>query len=94
MVSRSQKRERLELIFDVLLIIKKNNNSIKPTPLMRASNLSSTSFNLYEKILLGKKFVRIELDSNNRKYYTLTDKGFNYLDKYDVIKKFISEFDL
>ena len=88
------KRERLEVIFDILKIIRNNNNSIKPTPLLRFSNLSFNSFSIYERDLVGKGFMRIEEDLKGKKYYTLTDKGFNYLDKYDVIKRFISEFDL
>jgi predicted transcriptional regulator len=88
------KRERLEVIYDILDIIRNNNNSIKPTPLLRFSNLSFNSFSLYEKDLIKKEFIRLEEDKKGKKYYTLTDKGFNYLSKYSMIKSFISEFDL
>lgn len=88
------KRERLEVIFDILKIIRDNNNSIKPTPLLRFSNLSFNSFTIYEKDLIKKGFIRLEVDVKGKKYYTLSDKGFNYLNKYSMIKDFISEFDL
>ncbi len=89
-----QKRDRLEVIYDILKIIRTNNNSIKPTPLLRFSNLSFNSFSEYEKELLSKDFIKIIEDKKHRKHYTLTDKGFNYLDKYKLIKGFIDEFEL
>lgn len=87
------KRERLKVIYDILKIIKEHHNAIKPTPLLRISNLSFTSFSEYEQELLQKDFIRI-LGDSTRKEYTLTDKGFKYLEKYKVIIEFISEFEL
>lgn len=89
-----QKRERLEVIYDVLKVIADNKNSIKPTPLLRFSNLNFNSFAVYEAELIEKDFVRVLEDNKGKKCYTLTDKGFNYLDKYKMIKEFISDFDL
>jgi len=90
----SKKRDRLEVIYDILTIIQKHNNSIKPTPLLRKSNLSSQSFAEYFAELEKKGFVKELLDNKNRKFITLTDKGFKYLEKYLMIKGFISEFEL
>lgn len=90
----SRKRERLEVIYDILEIIRNKNNSIKPTPLLRFSNLSSQSFSEYIDELLKKRFVKELYDENNRKHYTLTDKGFRYLEKYSAIKGFIDDFNL
>ena len=93
-MNSKNKRDRLEVIFDILLIIKNNNNSIKPTPLLRFSNLSFKSFNEYETELIKKKFVQIIEDKKQRKHYTLTDKGFDYINKYKQMRKFIEEFEL
>lgn len=90
----NKKRERLEVIYDILRIINNHNNSIKPTPLLRYSNLSSQSFLEYLKELLEKGFVKELLDKKNRKYLTLTDKGFKYLEEYKRIIGFIDEFEL
>jgi len=49
-----RKRDRLEVIYDILKIIRHYNNSIKPTPLLRYSNLSSQSFSEYISELLDK----------------------------------------
>lgn len=89
-----RKRERLEVIYDILKIIRHHHNSIKPTPLLRYSNLSSQSFSEYLTELLDKGFV-IEIDDEKgKRFLTLTDKGFTYLDKYKLILGFIEEFEL
>lgn len=90
----SKKRDRLEVIYDILTIIQNHQNSIKPTPLLRYSNLSSQSFGDYYKELLEKEFVKEIRDKKNKKYITLTDRGFKYLEKYKLILGFIDEFEL
>ncbi|MBU0667367.1 MAG: winged helix-turn-helix domain-containing protein [Nanoarchaeota archaeon] len=90
----NKKRDRLEVIYDVLDIVRKNNNSIKPTPLLRKSNLSSQSFSEYLKELLDKEFLKEMNNKKERKCYTLTDKGFSYLEKYQAIIGFINDFEL
>jgi predicted transcriptional regulator len=94
MDSVNRKRDRLEVIHDILKIIRDNHNSIKPTPLMRKSNLSSQSFAEYYPDLFGKGLVKEILDKKGRKYISLSDKGFKYLEKYSLILGFIEEFEL
>ena len=89
-----RKRERLEVIYDILRIIMEKNNSIKPTPLLRLSNLSSSSFSDYFSELVEKALVKEVVDRKGHKYVTLTDKGFRYLEKYKLIIGFIGEFGL
>ncbi len=88
------KRDRLKVIHDILKIIKDNNNLIKPTPLLRFSNLSTNSFNEYIKELLHRDFVKQKNDKKGKKVFILTDKGFEYLDKYRIIVGFIEDFGL
>jgi predicted transcriptional regulator len=90
----TRKRERLEVIYSILYIIREHNNSIKPTPLLRYSNLSSSSFSEYYKELESKGFLKEMIDKKNKRFITLTDTGFKYLEKYNLIKGFINEFGL
>ena len=90
----SRKRDRLEVVYDILKIIQDNHNSIKATPLLRKSNLSSQSFAEYFVELSEKGFVKEIFDKKGRKFITLTDKGFKYLEKYSTILGFIEEFEL
>jgi predicted transcriptional regulator len=87
------KRGNLEIMRDILKIIMENKNSIKPTPLLRKSNLSSRRFKEYFSELLEKGFVR-ELQGKDGKSIVLTDKGFKFLERYQTIVDFITEFEL
>ncbi|MBI2138185.1 hypothetical protein HYU13_01225 [Candidatus Woesearchaeota archaeon] len=89
-----RKRDRLEVIYDILKIIRDRHNSVRPTPLLRIANLSSQSFAEYFGELASKGFVKEITDKKGRKYITLTDKGFRYLEKYAYIASFIDEFEL
>ncbi|MBW2968879.1 winged helix-turn-helix transcriptional regulator, partial [Candidatus Woesearchaeota archaeon] len=89
-----RKRERLEVIYDILKIIQARHNSIKPTPLLRQSNLSSQSFSEYYTELLNKGLVKEINDKKGKKFITLTDKGFKFIEKYKLILGFIDEFEL
>lgn len=88
-----KKRERLEIIYDILVLINNNHNQIKPTPLLRKSNLCSYQFDKYILELLEKNFIELSV-INSKKYYSLTKKGFEYISKYKVILKIIEDFDL
>lgn len=90
----TRKRDRLEVIHDFLKIIQENHNSIKRTPLLRRTNLSSQSFVEYYEELLNKGIIKEIHDKRGKKYITLTDKGFEYLENYKRILGFINEFDL
>jgi predicted transcriptional regulator len=90
----NKKRDRLEVVKDILMIIRDHKNSIKPTPLLRYSNLSSQRFAEYFKELIDKNLVKEIMDNKERKHITLTDKGFRYLERYKSIIEFVDEFDL
>jgi predicted transcriptional regulator len=85
------KRNKLEIVRDVLKIIQEN-RQIRPTPLLRKSNISSSRFKEYYSELLDKEFI-LETDEKN-KQIKLTEKGQRYLEKYLAIVNFIDEFDL
>ena len=89
----AKRRAKLEVIYDILSIIKEHRNSIRATPLLRLSNLSSERFQEYFSELLAKGFVR-EINGGAGKLITLTDKGFRYLDEYKMIVSFIEDFGL
>ncbi len=87
------KRERLEIIKDILEILK-DSRAIKMTPLLRKSNLSSQRFAEYFQELSGKGFITETIDKQGKKVYSLSEKGFRYLEKYKTIIGFIDEFEL
>ena len=87
------KRGRLEIIRDILNIIRENHNSIKPTPLLRQSNISSSRFKEYFNDLQERNFIK-KVNNKNGRFILLTEKGFKFLEKYKTIINFIDEFEL
>jgi predicted transcriptional regulator len=85
------KRNKLEIIRDILKLIQDNHN-IKPTPLLRSSGISSSRFKEYYLELIEKQLIKTTLGKN--KYVSLTENGQKYLEKYQTIINFIDEFEL
>jgi len=89
----AKKRERLEVIYDILSAIRDDGNRIKPTRLLHKSNLSPQMFKEYVSEMNKKGFLAEQGEAGKR-HYSLTDKGFRFLEQYKVIVKFIDDFGL
>jgi len=87
------KRAKLEIIKDILKIIQENRNSIKLTPLLRKSKLSSAGFKEYYTELIQRNLVK-EIGSGRERKVSLTERGMKFLEKYRTIIDFIDEFEL
>ncbi len=88
------KRGKLDIMRDILKVVQDNGNSIKPTPLLRKSNLASARFKEYCDELVEKGFVKSSEAEKGKRYVVLTEKGLRFLEKYKVIVDFIDEFGL
>ena len=89
----AKKRERLEVIKDILEAIKEGRH-IKPTRLLYASNLSPQMFKDYINELITKEFIKIENYDEGKKTFSLTKKGYEFLEQYKIIQNFIDNFGL
>ncbi|MEK6825187.1 MAG: DUF4364 family protein [Nanoarchaeota archaeon] len=89
----TKKRNRLEIIRDILEVIKSKQGRIKPTHILYKSNLSYVMMEEYLSELLEKEFI-IEQSAGKGKTYRVTDKGITYLDKYKMVSEFTSSFGL
>ena len=85
------KRSRLEIIKDILLILQNNRNAMRPTPLLRRYNLSTTRFKEYFIEMKKKGFVEVSKEDG---MVILTETGMRFLEKYKTIVDFIDEFGL
>ncbi len=89
----SSKRSRLQVIYDILDSVRQKKNKIKPTHIMYKANLSHQMMEDYLEDLIRKKFLK-ENKTTSGKTYSLTQKGFEYLDKYKLIIEFTDSFGL
>jgi len=88
-----KKRNRLEIIHDILRVIRDKNGKIKPTHILYKSNLSHQMMTEYLDELISKKFI-LELKTKTGKSYAITEKGQEYISKFSLIKDFTSSFGL
>ena len=89
----AKKRNQLEVIRDMLKVIKNKDGKIKPTHIMYKSNLSYQMMEIYLKELIDKDFI-VESKSKTGKTYSITSKGTEYLDKFKFIIEFTDSFGL
>jgi predicted transcriptional regulator len=94
----TKKRERLEIIKDILFCIREK-KKIKPTRLLYSSNLSPQMFKEYINELVSKGFIKMVIDQSKnkekeKKFFILTEKGNCFLNEYKIIENFIENFGL
>jgi predicted transcriptional regulator len=85
------KRDRLQVIHDILKAIR--DGKVKPTHILYKANLSHQMLEEYLKELIAKKFIT-EKRTKTGRIYALTEKGFDYLNKYKFIIEFSNSFGL
>jgi len=87
------RRNKLEIIYDMLKSIQDKRGEIKPTHLLYKSNLSYKNLMLYVGQLIQNGMVE-EKEGKAGKIYVLTEKGIKYLVEYQQIRKFSDSFGL
>lgn len=90
----SRKRDRLEIIHDILHVIREKGEKVKPTHILYKSNLSHQRLQEYLKELMEKGLIIEKELKKKKKTYILTDKGFSYLQDYAGIKAFMESYGL
>ena len=92
-IKMAKKRERLEVIKDILEAIR-STRKIKPTRLLYSSNLSPQMFKDYVNELIGKEFIKLDIDEKEKKSFSITKKGNDFLQEYKIIENFVENFGL
>ena len=87
------KRDKLQVIHDILKAIQEKNGKIKPTHILYKANLSYQMMEEYLNELISKNFI-IENKTKKGKTYSLAQRGFDYLNKYKLIIDFVDSFGL
>jgi predicted transcriptional regulator len=82
-----RKRERMEIVYDILFSILNRSGKIKPTQLMTKANLSYKMMNEYLDDLVEKNLVA-KTKRNQRHYLEITDKGRDFIEKAMRMKRF------
>jgi len=87
------KRERLQVIHDILRAMQAKNGPMKPTHILYKANLSSQMLKGYLLFLLKEGFIEKQ-NEGRKQTYQLTIKGYEYLSKYRHVREFMELFSL
>lgn len=88
-----KKRDRMQIIHDMLQAMIDKGGKIKPTHLLYKGNLSHTMMTEYVFELTNSGFMT-EQETKKGKLFEITDSGREFLLKYKQIKEFTEGFGL
>lgn len=88
-----EKRDRLDIVNDILVAIMNKGGKIKPTHLLYKSNLSHEGMKKYISELKDKAMILEEPEEKGKgKKFVITDRGFKFLEDYKKVKEFTQSF--
>ena len=88
----AERRDKLDIIGDILKAVQDKGGRIKPTHLLYKSNLSHEGMKRYIDELKMKLMLLEEEDKNQNKFFVITDKGLKFLQDYKKIREFTDSF--
>ena len=87
------RRNKIEIINDILVSIQGKNGKIKPTHLLYKSNLSYKKMKEYIDELIKKEMMN-EKEVDENRYYVITEKGLKFISEFKKMKEFTESFGL
>lgn len=87
----NKKRNPLEIMHDILKTVKNKRGPVNPTYILYKSNLSYKMLKEYLGELIKKELIK-ETIEKNKKSYSLTKKGEEYLAEYKTMTNFFDRF--
>jgi predicted transcriptional regulator len=86
------RRNKTQIYLDILLAIRRESGRLKKTHIVYKANLTNTRVQPYLEFLLSKGFV--EEVKGRETFYTITDKGQNFLGQVNKLKEISDAFGL
>ena len=90
----SARRNKLEIIHDILRAVHDKGGTIKPTHLLYKSNLSHQRMKEYVDELKSKSLIREEMKDEDKHVFVLTESDFEFLANYKKLLEFTEMFGL
>lgn len=87
------RRTKIEIVFDLLLLIQKKGGKIKPTHALYGGNLSYDRLKIYVEEMQKKGLINV-VQEKKRTFYQITDQGHNFVSEYRKVKELTDAFGL
>ena len=89
----NEKKDKLDEMRDVLIFLQEEDGMVRKTREVYQSNISFQLLSEYLAELKEKKLI-VETTKGRDRIWMPTQKGYDYIKNYGVIKEFISSFGL
>ena len=89
----SERRNQLEIIYDILEAIQNKGGLIRPTHLLYKSNLSHARMKEYIEQLTVKGMITLQ-ERNGKPHYGITEQGSKFLVDYKKVRELTQAFGL
>lgn len=89
----TERRNKIDIIYDMLRVTNDKGGKILPTHLLYKSNLSHQRMKGYVQELKEKKLIE-ELKEESKTFFVITDEGRKFLQQYHQLKEFTEAFGL
>jgi len=83
----SSRRNRTEIIYDILDSLIKNQGSLKPTRLLYKANLSHSQMKDYISELTEKNLIVLTEQKGNKTKYEITEEGYKFFNQLNKIRE-------
>ena len=91
MERKTQRRNSFEIINDILFLMQRKGGKLKPTHILYGGNLSYDRLKKYMEQLETRNLVEIIFEKD-KKFYILTDKGYEFVNEARKIKEITDGF--
>jgi predicted transcriptional regulator len=88
------KRSHIDIIYDILSVLRDKKDPVVPTHLLYKSNLSHDRLKKYVEELGQKGFIQEVQDKRGKKRYQLTEAGYKFLQGFGQLREFTKSFGL
>ena len=89
----TERRNKMDIIYDMLKVTSDKGGKILPTHLLYKSNLSHQRMKGYLEELKAKKLID-EIKEDSKTFFVITDDGLRFLQQYHQLKEFTEAFGL
>lgn len=88
-----ERRSKIQVLIDILRVIQREGGSARPTHILYKANLSHKLLKSHLGLLIEKDFIE-QRQYGDKVYYSITQKGVEFIVEYRKVERLSSAFGL